>query len=243
MDTRSRKQRLWKQREDLFLDHARSLLLTGGYHGLTMDRIAKATGYSRGTIYLHFRCKEDIIATLVHRGMLRRLEMIERAALFHGHPRERMQSLGVAVDLFARLYPEDARLFHLGNVQAVMQKASETVVFAMRSAMHRSMDIATGIVREAIDQGHLVLDDPVQPEEITFNLWAITEGGYGVASSWPPPTELGVGDPWEAVARGCERLCDGYGWRPLTSDWDYERTRQRVREELFPEEMRSAANC
>lgn len=242
MDTRSRKQRLWRQREDLFLDHARELLLTAGYHGLTMDRIAQATGYSRGTIYQHFRCKEDMIATLVHRGMERRLDMIERSAAFQGRTRERMQAVGVAVDLFVRLYPDDARLLQLGNVHAVIQKASETALFTMRSCVRRSMDIATGIVREAVAQGDLVLDEHTPPEEITFNLWAITEGGHGVASSWPPPAELGIQDPFDVVTRGCERLCDGYGWRPLTSEWDYEKTRQRIREELFPEEIRNVAN-
>ena len=41
------------------------MLLERGYLGLTMDRIAKATEYSKGTIYHHFSSKEVLLEALV----------------------------------------------------------------------------------------------------------------------------------------------------------------------------------
>lgn len=34
-------------------------------------------------------------------------------------------------------------------------------------------------------------------------------------------------------------LLDGFGWRPLSTEWDYAKTVERVRSELFAEEMQS----
>ncbi|MBX7258950.1 MAG: TetR/AcrR family transcriptional regulator, partial [Candidatus Hydrogenedentes bacterium] len=42
MGIAARKRRAFKEREELILDAARSILLKRGYHGLTMDRIAEA---------------------------------------------------------------------------------------------------------------------------------------------------------------------------------------------------------
>ena len=236
METVARKERDLRRREDLFLDRAHKLLLKRGYHGLTMDRIAKATGYSRGTIYQHFGCKEDIIVTLISRALDRRLVMLELAPTFLGRPRERMQAVGEAAELFARVYPGEVRLFHIANTEAIMQKASDETRHAMKACLQQSIAVLAGIVRDAMAQGDLELNGRATPEEITFNLWAISDGGYTVAASWPPPSELGIPDPFATVMNGCEALCDGYGWRPLSTEWDYEDTRKRVRRELFPAE-------
>lgn len=237
METAERKRRDMRRREELFLDRARSVLLKHGYHGLTMDRIAKATGYSRGTIYQHFGCKEDIIVALVTRGMERRLAMMERCGAFRGRSRERMQVIGEAVELFTRLFPDDARILLLGNGEVIVQKASEKSLRGMRTCLERSMAVAAGIVRDAIAQGDLVLTRAT-PEEVVFHLWAIAEGGYAVASSLTPPFEAWIPDPFAAVNNGYEALCDGYGWRPLSTEWDFEATRRRIRREIFPEESR-----
>lgn len=218
------------------MDVARQMLLDDGYHGLTIGRVARATEYSRGTIYLHFTCKEEMIVALVLRGMERRRAMIERAAKFRGPSRERMQAIGEALDIFARLYPDDTRMLHIGNAEAVKQKVSGESLQALHDCLERSVAIATAIVHEAVAAGDLVLDPSIPPEVVTFGLYAITDAGHAPASSWAPPLELGIHDPLAAVVNGCEMLCDGYGWRPSSTEWDYAATRRRVRAEIFPDE-------
>ena len=48
------------------------MLLEKGYLGLTMDRIADEAEYSKGTIYQHFTCKEEIVAALGIRSAKKR---------------------------------------------------------------------------------------------------------------------------------------------------------------------------
>ncbi|MDX9972642.1 MAG: TetR/AcrR family transcriptional regulator [FCB group bacterium] len=242
MDKLARKKRELLQREGLFLDIARRLLLKEGYHGLTMARVAQAAEYSKGTIYQHFSCKEEVILTLVTRSLERRLAMLEKAAAFRANPRERIVALGEAMELFVRLYPDDLRLIFLSNTEAITQKASEQFVWNMRRCAHRSFGLVTGIVRDGIARGDLTLPVSATPEHIAFGLRALTDGAYAITMSWIPPREVGIAQPIEAAKDICQILCDGYGWRPLSTEWDYNATRRRVWDEVFPGEVKKIAS-
>lgn len=86
MGAPTRKKHELRKREELFLQVARRLLLERGFHGLTMDRIAEETGYSKGTIYLHFGCKEELLLELGKRSRRERLDFITRSVTFKGRP-------------------------------------------------------------------------------------------------------------------------------------------------------------
>ena len=51
-----------------------------------------------------------------------------------------------------------------------------------------------------------------------------------------------LGDPSEALRRNQNAILDGYGWRPLTDEWDYDATRRRVLTEVFADEARQAGH-
>ena len=61
MQTLTPKKREILERESRILEVARPMVVREGYHGLNMDRIAEEVRYSKGTIYNHFSCKEEII--------------------------------------------------------------------------------------------------------------------------------------------------------------------------------------
>ncbi|MCA9258394.1 MAG: helix-turn-helix transcriptional regulator, partial [Planctomycetales bacterium] len=80
MKTLTRKQRELQEREARILEVSREVVVREGYHGLSMDRVAEALEYSKGTIYNHFSCKEDIILALAVQTTEKRTELFERAA-------------------------------------------------------------------------------------------------------------------------------------------------------------------
>ncbi|KBZ60595.1 TetR/AcrR family transcriptional regulator [Mycobacterium colombiense] len=49
-----------QRRADRILDSARDLLLRWGYRRVTIDEVAARAGVGKGTIYLHWRSREDI---------------------------------------------------------------------------------------------------------------------------------------------------------------------------------------
>lgn len=62
--TTARKQKEIQARDALILSAARGLFSEQGYHATTMQNIADEVGYSKGTIYQHYTCKEDVLAKL-----------------------------------------------------------------------------------------------------------------------------------------------------------------------------------
>ena len=209
------KKREIQQRGIALLDAARTILLERGYHGLTMARIAQAVDCAKATVYQHFPCKEEIIIALAHRSIRLQGEMVERAARFPGRTRERMLAVGEATQLFARLYPDDARIFQLMNAEAITQKASQESLWRMRKAAHHTVSILNGIVRDAIAQGDVAFDDGRSIEEFTYQVWLLGESSKGAMWNWLPPRELGIENPFEAMVHNGQILGDAYGWSHL----------------------------
>ncbi|MBN2308876.1 MAG: TetR/AcrR family transcriptional regulator [Candidatus Hydrogenedentes bacterium] len=234
----SKKQREIQAREGVILDEARKLLLKGGYHGLTMARVAEATCCSKGTVYQHFPNKEEIIVALAVRSVDKQRALVEQAATFRGRPRERMIAVATATELFALLHRDDARIFQIMNGEAILQKASEGAIWRMRASANRTVSIMFGIVRDAVAQGDLPSASEGQARDVIFHFWLLGEAGKASRTSWLPPSEMGIADPFASIIRSTQYLGDGFGWRPLSTEWDYEETRRRVCREVFPNEAR-----
>src|SRR5229473_2976171 len=90
----ARKERERAAREELILDHAQRMLLKDGFQNLNLDELAEAVEYSKGTLYLHFKTKEDIALAVVTRVLKERADFFERAAQFKGRSRERVGAIG-----------------------------------------------------------------------------------------------------------------------------------------------------
>jgi AcrR family transcriptional regulator len=66
-----RKERLLRQREQELLDAAAELYREGDWRAVPVERIAARAGIGKGTVYLHFRHKEEVAARLALRFLKR----------------------------------------------------------------------------------------------------------------------------------------------------------------------------
>jgi AcrR family transcriptional regulator len=239
MSTQERKQREIREREQQILETAEAILVVEGYHGLSMDRIAETLQYSKGTIYNHFGCKEEIIIALAIDTEQRRTALFDRASMFRGRPRERMAAVGVAAELFYRLHADRFRVEQIVRSASIWEKTSEKRRVTMQSCEARCMGILAGIVRDAIAQGDLTLPDNSHPEDLVFGLWSITYGAYSIITDNQSLLNLGIADPFASVQANQISLIDGYHWRPLSTEHDYQAVYQRITEELFADEFRA----
>ncbi|MFA6243700.1 MAG: hypothetical protein WC655_22345, partial [Candidatus Hydrogenedentales bacterium] len=150
----------------------------------------------------------------------------------------RMIAVGEATVLFARLYQDDTRIFQIMTGEAIMQKASIRSISLLKASAHRTADVMIGIVRDAIAHGDLTLHPNTKPEDLVYPLWILGDGLKGAAWSWMSYEEMGASDPYATIMKHGLILADGYGWKPLSSEWDHMETLRRVRRELFPVESR-----
>ncbi|MCP4639962.1 MAG: TetR/AcrR family transcriptional regulator [bacterium] len=235
MNTLSPKQQEILERDALILDVSRELLLKRGYYGLTMDRIAAEADCPKGTMYQRFRCKEDIVLALALESFKRRSDMMRRAVTFKGSARERVLALGEAASLFSRLSPDDSRIMHT-STGPIREKASAERVAALIEMEKDGVGILKNVLLEAVRNGNLPLRHDTMVEEMTFAIWALVDGSYTLIESGIPYNALGITDPFSRLFIAFNVFADGYGWRPLFHELDWEETLAQVRRTVFPEE-------
>jgi AcrR family transcriptional regulator len=126
----------WQEAHERYLDCARKVFDTMGYHAATVGDIVEAASGSRATFYAHFRDKADIAAGLFERILPAGEENYRRAAQFPSLTRERVRAwldeyvlefwthYGVEVEVVNHAMADDpsvaARHYQWG-VQAVRQ--------------------------------------------------------------------------------------------------------------------------
>jgi AcrR family transcriptional regulator len=91
--TQSLKERQRQEREQLILQAAEQLMIERGYHETSIDDIAARVGISKGTIYLHFASKEDLVIALVERGMRQFIAALDEILSTPGTPREKLSAI------------------------------------------------------------------------------------------------------------------------------------------------------
>ena len=85
---------------DLILDAADRLLARYGYKKMTMEDLAQEVGIGKGTIYLHFPSKEEVVLSHVDRIVERLKVELLKVARGAGTPAERLRRMLVARVMF-----------------------------------------------------------------------------------------------------------------------------------------------
>ena len=140
---------------DLILDAADRLLARYGYKKMTMDDVAKEVGIGKGTIYLHFKSKEEIALARVDRIVDRLNERLRGIA----------HSNGSAVARLRRMLLERV-LFRFDSVQHYTESLSD-VLAAIRPALlvrhNRHFDeeerVFAALLKEGKSEGEFVFKD------------------------------------------------------------------------------------
>jgi AcrR family transcriptional regulator len=239
MATTLRKQREVKQRELHLLDVGRRMLIEHGYAGLSMDRLAEATEYSKGTIYQHFSTKEDLVTALACQSMEQRASLFDRVARFPGRPRERMEGIGVADELFARLYPQSFRSELIIKMANLEDRASTDRKGVLQAQEGRCLGVPLAILEEAVGVGDLPATVPVS--QVMLAVITLAVGTHTIVSNFRPLLDqIRVDDPFSALRANIRVLLDGFGWEPLSTEWDYAESHRRIIREVFADEARTA---
>jgi AcrR family transcriptional regulator len=231
--TQTRKDRERAVREELMLDHARDMLVRDGFQNFNLDKLAESIEYSKGTIYLHFESKEDLVLAVVTRTLKERADLFERASKFKGSSRERGRAIGFACCQFAVMHRDHFAIELTLRSASFWEKASPE-----RRRLHgvqasRAFHIMNSIVTDAQRAGDL--DPNLRAPEVTLSLIAVTLGSHIVAMQ--PDLQMlgGIEDPICVVRRHQDVILDGWGWKPLLKDFDFAATDRRIKKEVFPE--------
>ncbi len=243
-----RMQRERARRERQFLSAAREILLERGYLGLTMDRIAERTEYSKGTLYQHFANKEEIVVALGIAIAEVQQHLFQRATQFEGGTRERLFAIGRAYRAWALGYPQDIAVTQIIKHRSLRNKVGPQRVAELDACEQACSDILSGVVRDGVEAGDVQLPEGFEPGHLAFGLWAMSWGSYTLTLMDFDLTKLEVADSFALLDRHCHALLDGYGWRPLHAEHDWDAVQGRIAAHLDaavtdPDEPTSSDNA
>src|ERR1700678_2582785 len=197
----SLKDRQRQMRENAILEAAHRLLAEKGYQGMTMDDLATRVGIAKGSLYQHFRSKEDLIAVALVTFMDRITNYIN--TLPSTQPAIERIKLTCRKALTLRFqdgFPDilGARIFIKDSLtcQPTYSTSTERLVFALSTlfdAAKKQGDVANDIPTELLvhatigrmrepELDPLIAQGRVQPEEIVDFLVQMFLGG--VVTDW-----------------------------------------------------------
>ncbi len=164
MPRRSLKERQRQEREALILQASEEVLLEKGYQDASMDEIAARVGIAKGTLYLHFASKEDLVVALVEREMQNFLKVIEDIVASSTTARATLEAIlrVMYTGLLGRRFQLLSSLVE--NIDARKQ------LLARREGLRSSKERISHIITQLLEQGKAAGEfDRAMPTQIMLS--------------------------------------------------------------------------
>jgi AcrR family transcriptional regulator len=192
-------------RDLLILSVARSLLAEQGVEGLSMQAIANSTDYSKGTIYQHYHCKEDVITKLVSLSGIKLVAMIDEALKQGKSLRHKIMLISAVFFMNARQQPEISSLVSMVKSPQFQGKISAENKVLIAELDHAILSRIMNLFVE--DTGF----NCQQVKDAAFGWWSMKWGVQNVLlNEWETET-LGFTEPLEFFFRSLNVFLNGFG--------------------------------
>ena len=141
---------------DLILDAVDVLLAKFGYKKMTMDDIARRVGIGKGTIYLHFPGKEELVLAHIDRIADRVIQnLVEIAGTSDTPDRQLRRMLVVRV-----LLRFDSVVDYSQNLSDLLSSVRPALVTRRETHFEREAAVLESVLREGARSGSLDCPDP-----------------------------------------------------------------------------------
>ena len=159
MGISERRKREKEQRKTEIMDAAERLFFSRSYEDVTKDDIAREVELNKATIYLYFKNKEALFATIVVRGIQILKEKYLECKEKQVSGIIKVALMGQAYYQFSQEYPEYLRLIHFYGSERFSRKNPYTEEIGKGYGANRM--ILQDAIQEGIDDGTIRTDlDP-----------------------------------------------------------------------------------
>ncbi len=161
--------------KDRILDAARQLLLEEGYRNFSLRKVARATGVSATSIYLHFDGKDHLIHTLMEESIDRLNDRLESAASDGSDPLQKLNDLAWEYVSFAVENPREYQIIYMVSSDEMSRYPKEK----FRKA-RRGYEIVTEVLEDGVRKNLLEED---HPKVAAYTYWAQLHGVMSIVLS------------------------------------------------------------
>jgi len=174
MGTRERKEREFETRRRLILATATELFQKDGFGGVTLDDIASAIEFSKGTIYNHFGSKEEIYASILVEHLNILLSCLKEAARTGRNTLERLRNSMKAYVRFYREHREYFKLLFFIDLVSDHYRVPDTLLKEIRTLKIACLLELQNVVREGVRSGELEGGRP--DAQVSMVMWGMING-------------------------------------------------------------------
>lgn len=186
---RSLRERQRAERAALILDAAQEVLTERGYYDASIDEIAMRAGIAKGTVYLHFASKEDLLVALLEQQIVGFLAWVDQVSTEPRTIRARLEQLLLYV--YMRMQEQRNQVLldldnSIGLTKSVIEKRE-----GLKVHMAQAMQRIAALLEEGKRTGELDHTVPTPIMLATF-VSLISPSGYEqlLANGQVSPTEL-----------------------------------------------------
>jgi len=186
---RSLKEKQRQEREALILQTAEEVLAERGYYETSMDEIAARVGVAKGTVYLHFPSKEDLVVAILTRDLQKLLQAIETIIATDLTPYAKMES--ILQFIYGEFFSKRAQWFSAIHTSRETQQLFLEKKACMRDIWEQLSARMTSLLEEGKAAGQF---DPTIPTavmlEALFSLMSPRSYNRLIVSGQMAPEEL-----------------------------------------------------
>jgi TetR/AcrR family transcriptional regulator, fatty acid metabolism regulator protein len=149
----SLKERQRQERAELILAAADTVLAERGYHDTSMEEIAKRVGIAKGTIYLHFESKDDLLLALFTREMTAFQQAVREIVATEESTRAKLEA--IVRFSYTRRNDSHRQIFLSFYTNLIAQKGGLEKVLALREHMVEPSRLIRGLLEAGKAAGEL----------------------------------------------------------------------------------------
>ncbi len=159
-----------EERTNQILVAAEQVVTDKGLDSLRMDDIADRTGLSKGTLYLYFKNKHDLMVAILERALQKELDAVEGITATATDAETALRDFVDAVigdiQVVTRLMPISYNFISMAFRNRYVQRS-------LKKYLRRYINALIPIIRSGVDSGEFRL---VDPEETAIAVAAVVEG-------------------------------------------------------------------
>lgn len=160
-------------RAPALIEAAEDLFFEKGYSGTTMEQVSKRAGFSKRTVYLYYKNKDELFLTVASRGLAMLQSALEKVPVTDRGYEEAITDIMEVYILFATERPEYFRIAFQEADKRMLANVSVEVRDLLASQERACLAVPARVVEQGIAEGMV---PPVDPEEAAIVFWGTVTG-------------------------------------------------------------------
>ncbi|MGB0347164.1 MAG: TetR/AcrR family transcriptional regulator [Balneolaceae bacterium] len=180
MGITERKEREREQKKAMILEEAEKLILEKGLDQLNMDEVAERAEVSKGSLYLHFNNKTDLVLGICHKASDMMNELTSKVLTENKTGLEMVYQLGQNYIRFATEHPEFYRAMRfLENYKDVEQAKSSVYLNLCSQNRQEGFRVMVRAIQIGMQDGSI--NETYDAHELALLLWSTSHGVVNMA--------------------------------------------------------------